>query len=472
MKNNKELVLKTLKLLSIILLYYIVGSKNLFLYVLSLSLYNIFISCFNHISIKDNLKKMSTNNSKTKLLKLLLSVISVISFIFLLSSILISDLLTTFLNLNNITTIFIFEGLCIITKPLIKILSEYLENIKTNSNYKKLLNLYDILDNILLIIIALFTFRIFKLKENIAISLLYLSKILSTFIILLIIYYLNKPLKINKDNREDKINYSKEIKKILTNNIYKSIIEIVKNSYYYLSIIILYLVLSTRYNYNVNELGKIITFIYLYSLSIIEYLIYLAKLITKTLPNENLAKLYQTFKMILTITIIFGIISPLTCKLVFNDPSKSIYLIMVNILSIFILLYDITYENIKNKTVIYISLAVGLILKIVLIIPLINSFYRMGYNLVYGDITSTIIAMFISTIINYIYLKNKEKNKINYFDKILDIVYDNILLCIILILVEFIVPIDTSSYIKSLGLIIIYITISITYIKIKNKKRG
>ena len=176
--------------------------------------------------------------------------------------------------------------------------------------------------------------------------------------------------------------------------------------------------------------------------------------------------------MILTITIIFGIISPLTCKLVFNDPSKSIYLIMVNILSIFILLYDITYENIKNKTVIYISLAVGLILKIVLIIPLINSFYRMGYNLVYGDITSTIIAMFISTIINYIYLKNKEKNKINYFDKILDIVYDNILLCIILILVEFIVPIDTSSYIKSLGLIIIYITISITYIKIKNKKRG
>ena len=138
MKNNKELVLKTLKLLSIILLYYIVGSKNLFLYVLSLSLYNIFISCFNHISIKDNLKKMSTNNSKTKLLKLLLSVISVISFIFLLSSILISDLLTTFLNLNNITTIFIFEGLCIITKPLIKILSEYLENIKTNSNYKKL----------------------------------------------------------------------------------------------------------------------------------------------------------------------------------------------------------------------------------------------------------------------------------------------------------------------------------------------
>ena len=195
MKEKKEFILKTLKLLSIIILYYIIGKKNIFLYVLSITLYNIFTSCFNHISIKENLSKIETKKSKYKLFKLLLLVMTIISFLFLLLSIFISDFLSIFLNINNITLIFIFEGLSIITKPLVKLLSEYLQNIKNNYNYNKLINIFNILDNVLLLIIALFTFRILKLKENIAISLLYLSKILSTIIILLILYLINRPLK-------------------------------------------------------------------------------------------------------------------------------------------------------------------------------------------------------------------------------------------------------------------------------------
>lgn len=474
MKEKKELLLQTLKLFSIIILYYIIGKKNIFLYVLSISLYNIFTSCFNHISIKETLKKLEFHNSKLKLLKLLLLVITIISLMFILLSIIISDLLTIFLNINNITLIFILTGLSTITKPLIKLISEYLENITNNHNYNKLINIYIILDYLLLLIISLFTFRIFNLKENIAISLLYLSKILSTIIILSYIYIKNKQIKQNKVSNKDIVNYKKEIKKILTNNSYKSTINIVKNSYYYISIIVLYLILNKTYNYELSELGNIISFIYFYSLHIIEYLIYLAKIITKSLPTDNriLEKLYQIFKMSLSIAIIFGIISPLTCKVIFNNSSMSIYLTITNILAIFILLYDITFENIKNKSVIYISLIIGIISKIVLIVPLINSFYRMGYNLVYGDITSTSIAMFISIIINYIFLKKIDNSHTIYFEKILDIFNENILLCIILILVQFIIPIDTSSYLKSLGLIIIYTSLSIIFIKIKNKKRG
>ena len=102
MKEKKELLLQTLKLFSIIILYYIIGKKNIFLYVLSISLYNIFTSCYNHISIKESLKKIESNPSKLKLLKLLLLVITIISLMFILLSIIISDLLTIFLNLNNI----------------------------------------------------------------------------------------------------------------------------------------------------------------------------------------------------------------------------------------------------------------------------------------------------------------------------------------------------------------------------------
>ena len=460
MIENKKLVLKTLKLLSIIILYYIIGKNNIFPYILSLSLYNIFISCFNHISIQDSLKKLNFQKSKSKLFKLMLLVISIISIIFLLLSILISDLLSVLLSINNITLLFVFMGLSIITKPLINLLSEYYEN-------KRIKVIYDILDNILLLLISLFIFRIFKINKTNILSLLYLSKILSAIFIIVILYLIRRP---KKQNTEDNINYKKEIKLVLKNNNQKSIIEIVKHTYYYISIILIYLILSTRYNYDVSELGSIITFIYFYSLKIIEYLIYLAKLITKDSTNIITEKIYRTFKMMLTITIIFGIISPLTCKIIFNNPSYSIYLTMVNFLAIFILLYDITYENIKNNKIIYISLLTGIISKIIITIPLINSFYRMGYNLVYGDILSTIIAMFISIIINYIYLKTINKSKVNYFEKILDILYDNILLCIILLLVQFIIPIDTRNYLKSCGLIIIYIILSITFIKIKNKK--
>lgn len=470
MKEKKIFILNTLNVLWMIALYYIVGSTSIFLYVLSLYLYNIFISSFSHITIKDTLNKIKTNYSKFRLLNLLILVISVISLLFLLLSILTSDIIGILLKIDNLLPLFITSGLTIMIYPIISLLGEYLTNIHNNNKYLKLTTIYIILDKLLLLIIALFTFRIFKLNIITSISLLYVSKIISFIIIISYLYLTNKiSLKVNTEYK-DNINYKNEIKHILANNSHLSIIKIVKYSYYYISVIILYLSLTTRYNYQIIEIENIITFIYFYAFILIKYLIYIVKNMTK--EKSDIDNLYYSFKVMLTFTIILSIISPLTCKVIFNDPIKSIYLTMINFLAIFILLYDITYYNIKNKTITYVSLSIGLITKIILIIPLINSFYRMGYNLLYGDIVSTIIGLLISIIINYIYLRKKSNNKEKYFEKILDILYENIILTIILILIEFIIPIDTSNYIKSLGLIIIYLFISIGYINLKNKKRG
>ena len=468
MKERRNFILNTLNVIHIIILFYIVGSKNLFLYVLSLSLYKIFTSSFIHISIKDTLNK--NNYSKIKIFKMLSSVVIIISLVFLLLSIMMSDIISLLLKIDDTMPIFIMMGITIFIKPFIKLLSEYLENKTQNTNYLKLEKVYDAIDKLLLLFIAIFVFRIFRFNNITCISLLYMSKMISFIIIIFYLYFTKiinfKNININKDN----LNYKKEIKNILSNNSYRSITTIVKYSYYYLSVVVLYLVLSTRYNYKINDLENIVTFIYFYSLTLVNYIIFIVKEITK--ERTGIDKIYNSFKVILTFAIIFGIISPLICKVLFNDSNKSIYLTMVNFLSIFILLYNLTYDEVKDKRVTYISLIMGLIFKIVLVIPLINSFYRMGYNLLYGDIVSTIIGMLISVIINYIYLRNKSKNGEKYFEKILDILYENIILAIILILVEFIIPIDPSSYFKSIGLIFIYLLISITYIKLKNKKRG
>ena len=470
MKEKRVFALNTFNIIYMIILYYIVGSKSLFLYILSLSLYNIFIASFDHISIKDSLKSLKNDYTKYTLWKYLLLVIGVISLIFLLLSILFSDTISLILKIDNIMPIFIMEGLVIIVKPFIKLLAEYLENIKNNSNYLKLVTLYDVLDKILLLVIALLVFRVFKVSDIARISIFYLSKVFSGLLIVGYLFIIKKYRFKYREIVSEKINYKKTVKNILAYNSYQSITKIVKNSYYYISIIVLYIALSTRYNYSINDLEKIITFIYLYLLEFRNYFMYLTKEITK--EKSGLLRLYNCFKVMLTIAIIMGIISPLVCKVIFNSPEKAIYFSMSNFLALFILLYDFTYEDIKNKVVTYISLSVGLIVKIILIIPLINSFYRMGYNLVYGDIVSTIIGMFISIVINYIYLRNKSKVREKYFERILDILYDNILLAIILILMQFIVPIDTTSYIKSVGLILIYVIVSLTFINVRNKKRG
>ena len=480
MKEKRLFIFKTLNLIWIIILYHIVGKRSIFLYVLSLSLYNILASCFDHITIKETLTKLHTEKAKRKVLKIMLLIVSVVSMLFLILSTLISDTISIFLKLNNILPIFMIMGITVIIKPLIRLLSEYLANINNNRVYNKLPLIYTFFDKVLVLIIALINFRLFKNNTTTGVAILYLSKIISAFIIIYFLYLIRKHGQDIKYNfaGDDKISYQKDIKYILTNNSYKSITKIVKYSYYNISIIILYLVLSTRYNFKIDELESIITFAYFFAIEVMDYLIYIAKSATNKLPKDTIVtdKLYNSFKMMLTITIIFGIISPLTCKVIFNDPSKSIYLTMINFMAIFILLFDITYENIKNKSITYISLIIGLLTKIVLIIPLINSFYRMGYNLIYGDVLSTSIAMFTSIVINYIYLRNQNKVKDKYFTKILDILYDNIILAIILVLLEFIIPLNTNNYFVSLGLIVVYIAISIIYIviknKIKNKKRG
>lgn len=480
MKEKRLFISNTLNVIWIILLYHIIGTKSLFLYILSLSLYNIFEVCFNHITLKDTFNRLHSENAKKTILKIMLLLVTLISGLFLVLSTLISDTISLFLKLDNILPIFTIMGITVIIKPLIKLLSEYLENINNNRIYGKLPLIYTFFDKIMVLLIALLNFRILKTNPVASAAILYLSKIISAIIIIYFLYLIRKHGKDIKYNyaAKDNISYFQEIKKIMTNNSYKTITEIVKYSYYYISIIILYLVLSSRYGYKKEELEIIISFVYFFGLGIMNYLIYFAKAATRKLPKDTSVtdKLYNSFKMMLTITIIFGIISPLTCKVIFYDPSKSIYLTMVNFMAIFILLFDMTYENIKNKSITYISLIAGLIIKIVLVIPLINSFYRMGYNLVYGDVLSTSIAMFISVIINYIYLRQLNKEKDKYFTKILDILYDNIILAIILIVFEFIIPLNTKNYFVSLGLIIVYIMISIAYIvvknKIKNKERG
>ena len=471
----KNMFIKLLQLIMIIFLYYISGKRNLFIYASTLCLYNIYLSCFSHITLKDTYKKITIDYSKLKILKYIIINITIVNLIFIILSILISDTINIFLKIENTFLPYLIMSLSVITEPITKVLSEYLGSYNKSKLINNLLNLYYIIEIGLLLIISIFTLKIIKMPLYISISLLYLSKIIS-FIIILIIMYINlkkENIKLKKIDEEKKINYKKEIKEILKNNSEKSVANIVKNSYYYISMIILYAVLKSRYNYNTELIEKDLTFIYLYGISLINFIIDIIKNVSKNNKNEGVIKsIYTIFEHAITTTIIISITSPLICKIIFNNQNNSIYLMMLSFLSIFILLHDTTNEHIKSKKIIYISLIIGIISKLILTIPLINSFYRMGYNLIYGDIISTILSISMSISINYIYIKSRNKNE-KALERILAILYESILLCIILVILQFIIPIKTNNYIKTLITLSLYIATSITFIKLKKKqKRG
>lgn len=473
--RDKKINIKLLGLITIIILYYISGSKSMFLYASTLSLYNIFISCFNHITLKETFKKIEYNYSRNKILKYTTINIVIISLLFILLSIFISDAINIFLKIENTFLPYLIMSLSIITEPIIKVLSEYLESYKKTNLSSNILNIYYILEMITFIIISIITLKFTNLPIYMSISLLYLSKIFSFLVVGTLIYAKIKKLKLNliKLREEKQISYKKEIKEILINNNHISLINLIKNSYYYISLIVLYAILATRYSYRIDIIEKDLTFIYLYGIYILNFIVDIVTTITKnTNKKEKIINyIYISFKNIITVAIIFGVTSPLISKIIFNDNTNSIYLVMITLLSIFIVLYNITFENIKSKKIIYISLISGIVCKLVSIIPLVNAFYRMGYNLVYGDIISTIIGISISVIINYICIKLKNKKE-KTLEKILVALYESVLLCIILVLLQFIIPIKTDGYIKTLFTLTIYIFVSIMFINLKKKKRG
>ena len=142
-------------------------------------------------------------------------------------------------------------------------------------------------------------------------------------------------------------------------------------------------------------------------------------------------------------------------------------------LMLFYVLYSFIIRIVKNclsDKKMYIILIIGLIIKLLLVVPLVSSLYRLGYNLLYGDMISSIVSYFLVSILFIISTRNKCRvDFISKFDKILDIIYYNIILCLILLLFTFIVPVKVSTRLEGIIVLIVYLVISFIYIYIRKR---
>lgn len=483
----RSLIINIISILFIIPLYYIVGNNNIFLYTYSIYLYLILSSLFKHIDITSNIKKYHDKkyiyslNTIYKYTNKSIIILNILLFIIILiSSILLNDLF----NIKGFILVNCIMSLTLFIKPILNNIKSFCEvyNYKVLSN--NIFNIYNIVNFIVKLLSIIVCFKVLRLDSYKSISILYLSSILSFVLVYLLCDYFVLSIKIKKKQyktKEERINYKTEIKDILSRNISISIERIFRYSYFYISIVILYLILKNRYGYSYEKLSDVINNFYLYGNS----LIYIVIVIFKYLETDNINKiisnngnllfdeyLINIFKKILSFLVIICMISGSIWMIIYGVNNGYILYMLSNLL-VFYLFYDIiiniTISNISNKKL-YIIFGIGLIIKLLFIVPLISAIYRMGYNLLYGDLFSSMISYIV--VIVLLLISNKNKYKINFakkFDLILNAIYYNILLCIVLLLISLIVSVKVVNRINAIKVILVYLLVSYLYIFIRKR---
>lgn len=470
--------------LLLILLYNFTKDCNMFLLTLSFSMLIIYTSIFSTTNIKSKLETLYNKKYYYSINKIFKNSIILVTIITLVLT-LISYLTSLLINIKGLSIVNISMCVYLLTSTIIKLEGEYISIIKSKKLGNNLLNIYNIVNNILLLITIILLYKVFKLENYLNISILYLISLIPFIIINILIYiFVFKSKKEVQKREENKLNYIKETKKILVTNKISTIFNIIQSSYIYLIIVILYSILTNKYNYNYDTIGIYITSIYFYGINTIYFIYKIIKSIyidkfneikDKIINKENYNLINIINKIVslsISLTILLIIISKPLNNLLFNNKDMNIILNVSYILVFYILYNLIINLNIicnKEKNII-ITLFTGLIITLITSIPIINSSYRMGYNLVGGSLISIILGITISIIIGIILIKKKLKlSLLNNFNDILNMIYENIIYSLVLVLFTFIVKVNINSIIKSILVIIFYIFITIIFYITKEK---
>lgn len=175
--------------------------------------------------------------------------------------------------------------------------------------------------------------------------------------------------------------------------------------------------------------------------------------------------LKKVLVLVVPITISFSILSKPICYLFYGNTkyasSVLSYLVFSELLfSIYIVVIKIL-ENFKEYKSIFISLVIGVIIKLLFNISLISNFNKMGLPPYIGSITTTLIAVFASLIF-CLYILNR-KYKVRYevlLKNMFNVFMATILMVLVMVIIRLVIPIYSSIRILNLLLITIYGVIS------------
>ena len=457
--KKKINIIYLLFMLFLVLLNYITKNSNILTLVLSSSLSILLYNIFSELNIKSTLEKYK---NKYKIYKI---TIIFISLLFIVFSIL-SFLMGSVMSIKGLNIINVLGVLFTLTIIIIKITSIFLEYTKYKKLGNKLFNIYLLLLLLITSVSSILLYQVFKLEDYNKVLLLYSVNIMIFIIIMLLLYIFI--LGKSKVKVREKYNYKEIIRSILDINKSITIYNLIKVGYIYTSIIIIYYTLINKYNYSYENTSIIIVNVYFYGIYFIKYISYILKKHLEVNSDNFSNQIIKVSNYLITITILLMIISGPICKILFSNNN---FLFDLVVLIFFYTLYNYVMDisiKVTSSKINKISLLSGLIVKLAFEIPLINTSYRIGSSLYFGSVLSIIIGMTTSIIISIIFINKKLKiNILNNFSNILNIIYENIILCLILVLLTLIVKVENTSIIGSILVIIFYTFITILFYIIK-----
>lgn len=472
-----------------IFLYYMTKNNNIFLLTVSFSLVAIFMNLFLAFDYKSALKQYHKQENyylRDKIFKCYL----LMTFIVMLFLGIFAYLLGSIMDIDKLNIINLIAVSFLLNSIFVKIMSSYLEVVgykKIGTNLNEIFFLITVVIDIIGVILS---FKVFKLNDYWGVMFIYLGGIIAFIFVFLTLFFTifrkhNKNIIKNKE--KIRINYLKEYGKVfIKKDSAMLVLKIIKPFYIYFSIIILYYVLMNKYNYNYYDVGRMITDTYFFGIIVI-YVIYLiikslyiskvnsliVELKNKSVKAESMFNnlINKVVSFLLRICVVLSVISgPFNYLLFGNNYNIIFYLVP---LLFFYLLYDIIVDvslacN-ENKRVLGVIFS-GILVKMIFEIELVATMYRMGYSLVFGSIMSNILGYIISMIVGLFFIQRKLKiSFLNNFNTILNIIYDNILLCIVLVLFTLIVKVDTNTLGSSILVIVFYLMVTGAYLLLEKR---
>ena len=243
MKGKNNIINIILNFILVIMISYNFNNNLIFIYCIYNSLFFIFKNIFNidykELFLKNKSKSLIINKSFFNVIffNIILNI-----FIFSIIYILIF-IMNKLLTINNIN-ILLFISISLLGYSLMKIFVNYLSIYKINIS-KYLYGLY----NVFKFIVSLFSIIIFKNKISLIIILF--SNLISFIILLIFIIYKYK-IRIGLNNKK----YYKEIISLYNKSSNNIIVNMLKNSYLYISIILMLYTLIFKYHYEYEQIIK------------------------------------------------------------------------------------------------------------------------------------------------------------------------------------------------------------------------
>lgn len=287
-------------------------------------------------------------------------------------------------------------------------------------------------------------------------------------------------LKQDKSIKEPKISNKEIMKKIFVYAVPFIMIDLFRNVYNSIDIMMLVKTLVNNIGYTVQDAESIMSIISTWGLKINMIIIaFVSGIMTSLIPNltasyvqndmkevEN--KINKTYQVVLFCTVPMTVGLSLLSKPVWTifygtskfGPLTYQYLVFVALATAVFTSTVTIVQLLKEYKMVFISLLSGMLVKLVLNVPFIVGFNTMGLPAFYGAITTTILGFLVSSIISMAFLR--KKYKINFettVKEMLNIIFAVLVMAIVLYGLKILLPFVNLGRFKSILIVCIYATL-------------